>query len=772
MAAIPPADHPLSPGAGISSSTASSRHRLVGVGLAVAVVVVLVVAVYASLLGAPSLGNLIGGPNPDPDSGQIAPENTQPGCTQPTMATALLIPNSNPAKSVTVGDHVGVTFEFNVTFATVPVAGLKVYTPTVFVTMPTVGGGSFPVTFTNHSFTMSGPQWTPLSYNKLVTSAFTFNSAKNASLSTQLIGTMADTPYGTLKLEWRWSWTVTTPNGTTQGPWTVPTSTTQKGVWNPSIFEPAPYVDLVSESPANDLIGSNYTMYLGGDVAGRSFYIEIESQTGVVWAVQWVNDTSNTNATFEGNFTLIGHAGYLYPGLYIIHIHDSCIALLYSKRVTLAYPPTATIQFLTTPSNCGTITFNGTVYLNGQHATVVPSPNPYPYSRQPCKGFVSSKIILEGAIYVSVPGQMVVSANGTFIQSYRPVAPVITVTPNQGPVGATVTVSGTGFSVSSTVGLVFDGVTITSCTTGSLNASGSWESFSCTFAVPIGTSGTSVVATNVSGQKATGTFIVTTPKINMSPNEGPVGATVTVSGTGFSVSSTVGLVFDKVSIANCTAGSLMTGPTGAFSCTFAVPSGTSGTSVVATDVGGWTGTGGFWVKTPKITASPDLGPVGATVTVSGTGFSVSSTVGLVFDRVTITRCSSGSLTTTGTGSFSCTFAVPSGTSGTSVVATDVGGQTAAAGFWVKTPKITVSPTQDPVGATVTVSGTGFSVSSTVGLVFDGVTITNCTSGSLMTGATGSFSCTFAVPSGTSGTSVVATDVGGQAAIGTFKVTTS
>jgi hypothetical protein len=50
-----------------------------------------------------------------------------------------------------------------------------------------------------------------------------------------------------------------------------------------------------------------------------------------------------------------------------------------------------------------------------------------------------------------------------------------------------------------------------------------------------------------------------------------------------------------------------------------------------------------------------------------------------------------------------------------------------------------------------------------------VTITSCSAGSLMTGTTGTFNCTLTAPNGTSGTSVVATDPGGQTATGTFTV---
>ena len=361
------------------------------------------------------------------------------------------------------------------------------------------------------------------------------------------------------------------------------------------------------------------------------------------------------------------------------------------------------------------------------------------------------------------------TATGTFTVTTLTVG----VTPGQGPVGAMVTVSGTGFSVSSTVGLVVDNVVITSCTSGSLTTSAT-GSFSCTLKVPSGTSGTTVTATDVGGQYVTGTFTVTTPRITVSPMSGAVGSTVTVSGTGFSVSNTVGLVFDGVTVSSCPiGGGLSASGTGAFSCTFAVPSGTSGTTVTATDVGGQTAAGTFTVFTvgaPSITVTPGQGPVGATVTVAGTSFTASSVVKLDFDGVMIKKCTSGSLTTSGTGTFSCTFLVPKGTSGTTVTATDVSSKTATGSFTVTTPAITVTPGQGPIGATVTVSGTGFSVSSGVGLVFDSKVITACTSGSLMSSASGAFSCTFSVPSGTTGTTVKATDVGGQHATGTFKVT--
>jgi len=180
--------------------------------------------------------------------------------------------------------------------------------------------------------------------------------------------------------------------------------------------------------------------------------------------------------------------------------------------------------------------------------------------------------------------------------------------------------------------------------------------------------------------------IITVPTIKVAPGQGPVGATVKVSGKGFSMLEALkSLVFDSKKIKTCTSGSLTASGTGTFSCTFKVPSGTSGSIVKATNVAGQVATGKFKVTTPAITVSPKKGPVGSTVTVSGTGFSVSTKLSsLVFDGVKIKACTKGSLTASGKGSFSCAFAVPSGTSGTTVTATDVGGATATGKFTVTT----------------------------------------------------------------------------------------
>jgi hypothetical protein len=386
-------------------------------------------------------------------------------------------------------------------------------------------------------------------------------------------------------------------------------------------------------------------------------------------------------------------------------------------------------------------------------------------------------------LYDIVGTDLATSTSATAV-SFTVTAVQITVSPQQGPEGATVTVSGTGFSVDTTVAsLVIAGVTITSCPTAGSLLSGGSGAFSCAFSVPGGTSGTTVTATDVGGSVATGTFTVTTLAISVLATQGPEGAAVSVSGSGFSVSSTLrSLVFDGVTETICAGGgSMTTDSAGAFLCALAVPGGTSGTTVAATDAGGEFATATFTVTVPAITVLPGEGGIGSTVSVNGQGFSVSTDIrSLVFDGVTITACTGGgSLITDSSGAFSCTFPVPSGAAGTTVTATDVGGQVGTGTFTVTTPAITVAPGQGPVGSAFTVTGSEFTADSSATVTFDGGQLiavggSDCTftGVTIRTDSSGAFSCTFAVPLEAGGSATVVVTEGANQASREFVVTPS
>ena len=190
---------------------------------------------------------------------------------------------------------------------------------------------------------------------------------------------------------------------------------------------------------------------------------------------------------------------------------------------------------------------------------------------------------------------------------------------------------------------------------------------------------------------------------------------------------------------------------------------------------------GVTVRTLVMATSSAQGPLGANFTLTGSGFTPSSGATVSFNSAlqVPTVCTDGTfiltaITTDSSGRFVCTFKVPSEPAGAySVIATDASTNilTTTMTFTITTPSITVNPTQATTGATVTVVGTGFSVFARLAsLVFDSQPIVSCASGSLTTNSTGAFSCTFVVPSDTSGTTVTATDTGGEAAVGTFTTT--
>ena len=350
----------------------------------------------------------------------------------------------------------------------------------------------------------------------------------------------------------------------------------------------------------------------------------------------------------------------------------------------------------------------------------------------------------------------------------------LTLTPSSGPSGVTVTVTAAGFASTDTSIAVAIGSN-SLCT---ITASGGGGS--CTF-VPTSSNGftfslsgapnTLTATGSAAGDGQTAIFTGTTPAITVTPGQGPVGSTVTVAGTGFPVNTALAsLLFDGVTISSCASGSTTADGAGHFSCQLRVPTGTSGTSVAATASTGQVASGTFTVTTPAIALSPEQGPAGSEVTVAGTGFSTDATLqSLVFDSVAITSCASGSLATTATGSFDCQFTVPTGTSGTSVVATDPGGARASGTFAVTIPSLSIEPTSGATGATVTASGSGFTVSSSIQFsINNGGTISSATA--CTTSPTGAFDgCTFSVSGPIHSYTITATDSSHSTATAAYSI---
>ncbi|MDE1862625.1 MAG: IPT/TIG domain-containing protein, partial [Thaumarchaeota archaeon] len=107
-------------------------------------------------------------------------------------------------------------------------------------------------------------------------------------------------------------------------------------------------------------------------------------------------------------------------------------------------------------------------------------------------------------------------------------AATLSLTPNTGAVGTTVTISGTAFKANTNVAITYDGTTLTTNpTTVKTNGAGA---FSATFIVPSSGAGNHTVTASQTGPGSvtlSTTFTVTTPVINAAvPTSGPVGTTV------------------------------------------------------------------------------------------------------------------------------------------------------------------------------------------------------------------------------------------------------
>ena len=354
------------------------------------------------------------------------------------------------------------------------------------------------------------------------------------------------------------------------------------------------------------------------------------------------------------------------------------------------------------------------------------------------------------SITVAVPmgattGEVVVTVDGTASSGVSfTVAPAIgSLSPDSGPEGTTVEITGTSFgAMQGTSTVTFNGTGATPT---------SWSDTSITVTVPAGATTGSVVVT-VGGTPSDGASFTVTPAISsLSPIAGPEGATVEITGTSF------GAIQGTSTVAFNGTGATPTGWSDT-SITVTVPVGATTGNVVVT-VGGQASNGvSFAVGSDPVISglNPDSGPAATTVEITGANFGASQgTSSVTFNgaRATPTNWSDTSIT----------VAVPANATTGSVVVTVDGTASNAMTFSVKPVVGGLSRVSGPEGATVEITGTGFGPSqgtSTVTFNGAGATPTNWSDTSI----------TVTVPSGAATGSVVVT-VGGTPSDGvSFTVT--
>lgn len=250
-----------------------------------------------------------------------------------------------------------------------------------------------------------------------------------------------------------------------------------------------------------------------------------------------------------------------------------------------------------------------------------------------------------------------------------------------------------------------------------------------------GTEATRAFALHVVGDPAGAQLAVT----SFDPLEGPENTSVTITGSGFTADAAVwfnGVQAATVSFISAT------------ELAAEVPAGaTTGTIEVVVGAASATTTDSFTVIPPPTIASvtPASGPVGTTVTVTGTGFVAPVSVSFAGTVATTTLVSATSVTAV----------VPAGAATGAIVLSAAGGAaTSATNFTVIPPPTLTSftPASGPVGTTVTLNGSGFV--APVSVRFNGTLATSTVISATQVQAT--------VPAGATTGTIAVTAAGGSA----------
>ena len=275
--------------------------------------------------------------------------------------------------------------------------------------------------------------------------------------------------------------------------------------------------------------------------------------------------------------------------------------------------------------------------------------------------------------------QVFVKGKYASVDTYFNVRPGLTVSPDNGPPGATVTVEGKGFaSDESGIELLYylnDSYEIVESDI-IANAKGSWEA---TFLIPASTRGTHRLdaqgAISRLYEVEDATFQVTAG-ISLDKSAGLVGESVMMTGSRFTgYEKSIQILFDGQAVVT----DIRANSEGEWEASFGVPEMPAGDySVTAEgeqtkkeDVGELS----FQIE-PDIVLSPAKGHVGTNLTVTGHGFAASEDVNIMYDGGSVEATE-----TNGQGSFEISFPAPASQHGEHQVAAGYAGENHASAIF-------------------------------------------------------------------------------------------
>ncbi|MBN1161701.1 MAG: hypothetical protein JXA17_07140, partial [Dehalococcoidales bacterium] len=314
-------------------------------------------------------------------------------------------------------------------------------------------------------------------------------------------------------------------------------------------------------------------------------------------------------------------------------------------------------------------------------------------------------------------------------------APVITLTPNSGPTGITVTVSGTVFDSyrGDNIHIFFDNTEMAN----SPLIVPDDGIFSVSFSVPAGTTpgqhwvevrsettSTSMLARNY--------FTVEAAELALDVYEGNVGTTINISGSGFHIGRPVTLYYTNLSQNQI--GTEMASSAGTLSHEFIIPPSPAGLHDI-TATNDYSNSAEIQFKVlPELILDLSSAAAGDVINASGTGFASHSVVTIIFGSTAVTVAQTDYY-----GSFEIDFYVPPLKPMTYVVrAQDNSGNTDVIQFTV-TAGANLSESIGTTGSELTVSGSGFIPGHTISVYYDDIPIATTVADN-----NGDFTATFTV----------------------------
>jgi hypothetical protein len=322
--------------------------------------------------------------------------------------------------------------------------------------------------------------------------------------------------------------------------------------------------------------------------------------------------------------------------------------------------------------------------------------------------------------YPSIVRVLVVLAMVVTLTGVLAIAPVMAqaapLTPNEGPVGQSVTVTASGFAGESILSAKFDGATMTTAPTVVETTVGGAATFAVL--IPTATAGAHMVTISDGVNSANVPFTII-PKVRISPTKGPVGTAVTVTGSGFAAGYTV-----SVKVGGKSLGSALSDSTGAVTVEGAIPALDAGAQdVTGQDLAGYStnnDTKATFTVTPTLILNPITGLGGSYASVSGSGFEAGDTVSMYFAGVPWLDPASAAYTFTanvdgkiGPTNLVVPAAAASGT--TEVKAEDQHANDAKANFTVTSRPLTITPNSGPMGTRVMITGSSMTPDGTIAI---------------------------------------------------------